>query len=72
MHEGKVVCLEFMMSQEDFADGKSWPELAGLSGLPAVDHVDIGFQAHGHEGFETPHYDIHMFFIPREDVLAIR
>jgi hypothetical protein len=72
VHEGKVVCLEFMMSQEDFADGKSWPELAGLSGLPAVDHVDIGFQAHGHEGFETPHYDIHMFFIPREDVLAIR
>ncbi len=72
VHEGKIVCLEFMISQEDFAAGKSWPTLAGMAGLPTVNHTNIGFEPHGHEGFEVPHYDIHMFFLPPEDVAKIQ
>jgi len=72
VHEGKIVCLEFMMSQQDFADGKSWPDLAGIPGLPPVNHTHIGFQPHGHEGFEVPHYDIHMYFLSPEDVVKIQ
>lgn len=72
VHEGKVVCLEFMISQEDFAAGKSWPTLAGMPGLPPVDHTSIAFEPHGHEGFEVPHYDIHMYFLSPEEIQKIR
>ena len=72
VHEGKIVCLEFMMSQEDYASGKSWPTLAGIDGLPPVNHVSVGFEPHGHEGFEIPHYDMHMYFLSPEDVAKIQ
>lgn len=72
VHEGKIVCLEFMIAQEDFAAGKSWPVLAGKEGLPAVNHTSIGFQPQGHEGFTVPHYDIHMFFLSPEEIAKIQ
>ena len=69
VHEGKIVCLEFMIAQEAFAAGESWPELAGMGGLPPVDHVHIGFEPQGHE---VPHYDIHLFFLPAGEIAAIQ
>ncbi len=72
VHEGKIVCLEFMLAQEDFAAGKSWPDLAGMDGLPPVDHVSIGFEPQGHEGYEVPHYDIHLYFLPPEEIAEIQ
>ena len=72
VHEGKIVCLEFMIAQEAFAAGESWPNLAGMEGLPPVDHVSIGFEPQGHEGYEVPHYDIHMYFLPPEEIAAIQ
>ncbi len=72
VHNGKIVCLEFMISQEDFAAGKSWPVLAGKEGLVPVNHTSIGFEPQGHEGFTVPHYDIHMFFISPEEVAKIQ
>lgn len=72
VHEGKVGCLEYMITQEDFASGKSWEDLKGRSDLPSIDHLDIGFNPQGHEGFEVPHYDLHMYFISPEEVAAIR
>lgn len=71
VHENKIVCLEFMISQEDFAAGESWPVLAGMDGLPPVNHVSISFEPEGHEGYEIPHYDIHMFFLTPEEVAEI-
>ena len=71
-HEGKVICLEYMISQEDFAAGKSWDNLAGRTDLPSIDHISIGFQPHGHEGFPAPHYDMHIYFIPSDQVALIR
>jgi hypothetical protein len=72
VHEGKIVCLEFMIAQEAFAAGESWPDLSGMEGLPPVDHVSIGFEPQGHEGYEVPHYDIHMYFLPPEEIAAIQ
>jgi hypothetical protein len=72
VHQGKVVCLEFVMAQDEFASGQSWPMLAGMAGLPAPNHTDIGFQPAGHEGFEVPHYDIHMYFLSPEEVAQIQ
>jgi hypothetical protein len=72
VHQGKIVCLEFMMAQEEFAAGQSWPALAGMPGLPAANHTNIGFEPQGHEGFEVPHYDIHMYFLTPEEVAQIQ
>ncbi|WDR07227.1 hypothetical protein PSQ90_07320 [Devosia rhodophyticola] len=71
VHDDKVVCIEYMIAQQDFADGKSWPTLAGLTNLPSINHVDIGFEPHGHEGYEIPHYDLHIFFISPEEKAKI-
>jgi uncharacterized protein YjiS (DUF1127 family) len=67
MH-GKVVCAEFMVSQKDFANGRSLERLRfGLRDKqPPIDHLELKFQPHGHEGFEIPHYDLHMYFISPE------
>ena len=63
VHKGKVVCIEYMISQADFQAGKSWRELAGLKNLPSIDHVNMGFEPKGHEGYEVPHYDMHIYFV---------
>ena len=69
VHEGKLIFLEYMISQEDFAKGKSFNNLDGMKGLPspAVVQSDIELVPHGHPGFEVPHYDIHMYFISDEE-----
>lgn len=72
VHEGKIVCLEFMIAQEDFTSGKSWPALSGMQGLPPVNHMNIGFEPQGHEGFTVPHYDIHLFFLSPEEMAKVQ
>lgn len=34
--------------------------------------MDIGFEHEGHEGYEVPHYDIHLYFLPPEEVAQIQ
>ncbi|WP_210335575.1 hypothetical protein [Microvirga sp.] len=59
VYKGKVICIEYMISQA----GKSWPELTGLKSLPPIDHINMGFEPKGHEGYEVPHYDMHVYFV---------
>jgi hypothetical protein len=72
VHKGKVVCIEYMISQADLQDGKSWPELTGLKNLPAVNHINMGFEPKGHEGYEVPHYDMHVYFVSPATLKAIK
>ena len=67
--EGRVTCMEYMISQQDFADGKSFENLRPWfkgPNQPAVHHMEFNFEPQGHEGFEVPHYDIHMYFVSPE------
>ena len=70
---GKVIFLEFMIDQDSFKTGKSFLELASKAGieLPPVDHVDFNFEPQGHEGYEVPHYDVHMYFVSHDNHMAI-
>jgi hypothetical protein len=72
VYKGKVVCLEYMISQADFAAGKSWPELTGLKNLPPINHVNMGFEPKGHEGYEVPHYDMHIYFVSPQALKTIK
>jgi uncharacterized protein YjiS (DUF1127 family) len=66
--DGRVICAEFMVAREDLLAGRSFEGLRlGMKDtLPPVDHLELNAMPHGHEGYETPHYDVHMYFIPRE------
>lgn len=66
----RLVFVEVMIAQTDFAAGKSWKDvLKPLRGY-AIDHVDIEFEPQGHEGYTIPHYDIHAYFVPHAEHLA--
>ena len=63
-YDGKPTFTEIMVSKKDFDRGGDWSDQ--LKPLPGyhIDHVDIWFEAHGHPGYEAPHYDIHAWYIP--------
>jgi hypothetical protein len=62
-YNGKPVFTEVMIDKKAFDAGHSWDsELKPLPGY-AIDHVDIWFEAHGHPGYEVPHYDIHAWYV---------
>ena len=63
---GRVTCMEYMIAQEDFAAGKSFEQLRpwlGGAEQPAIDHMEFNFEPNGHEGYEAPHFDVHMYFV---------
>ena len=79
VYKGEVIGIEYMWS-EDMMQEVSIPTPEGpevfnaLVPLPVgvtVDHVDVAFMPHGHDGFEVPHRDIHMYFITPEEKAAI-
>ncbi len=79
VYKGEVIAIEYMWS-EDMLQEVSIPTPAGpeelnvLVPLPVgvtVDHVDYAFMPHGHEGFEVPHHDLHLYFITQEEKAAI-
>jgi hypothetical protein len=72
VYKNKVVCIEYMISQADLTAGKSWPELTGLKRLPPINHVNMGFEAKGHEGYEVPHYDMHIYFASPDALKTIK
>jgi uncharacterized protein YjiS (DUF1127 family) len=64
--KGKVICAEFMVAQKDLLRGRSFERLRlKMKGkLPPVDHVELTYMPHGHEGYTIPHYDLHLYFVP--------
>lgn len=79
VHKGEVIGLEYMWT-EDMMQAVSIPtpagpeEFAALVPLPVgvtVDHVDIAYMEHGHEGFEVPHWDMHLSFITQAEKAAV-
>ncbi|WP_216637369.1 hypothetical protein [Bacillus sp. FJAT-27445] len=73
VEKGKLVFIEQMPAQEMFTKGESIVDLDGMKGLPSpsINHTNIEFQEHGHEGYEVHHYDIHHYFITPEERDAI-
>ncbi len=73
VYQGRLMSIEYMPAQADFMAGKSWHELYFTywgQQLP-IQHADFGFQPHGHEGFEVPHFDMHFFVVSPDEVREI-
>ena len=62
-YAGKPIFTELMIEKAKFENGFDIND--SLKPLPGykIDHVDIWLEAHGHPGMETPHYDIHAFYV---------
>ena len=63
-YNSKPIFEEFMISQKDFAQGRNWQNIVVPIRGYNVDHVDVWFAPHGHDGAPDPHYDIILFFVP--------
>jgi hypothetical protein len=66
--EGEIISVEFRIAKADFERGFSWglmypKELKQLK----IDHMDIELVPAGHAGIDTPHYEIHLYFVPHSE-----
>ena len=73
VHNGHLISIEYMPAQADFAEGKSWNDLTfRYWGQPLpIEHADMDFLPHGHEGYEVPHYDMHFYLVGHPEDRAI-
>jgi hypothetical protein len=70
-YKGKIICIEWIFSPAEFAAGKSWKDLDGFAEmkLPAIDHIDITYEAYGHGDWPIPLYNLRAYFVSN-DLLA--
>lgn len=79
VYQGEVIGIEYMYSQDMLSEvsiptpegEEIFYELANLGVDHRVDHFDVGFMPHGHEGFDAPHWDIHAYYVSHAEHLAI-
>jgi hypothetical protein len=76
VYKGEVIGIEYLWT-EDIMQEIPTPDgpLSALVPLPVgvtVDHIDVAFMEFGHPGIvEVPHWDMHIYFIPKAEVDAI-
>lgn len=59
---GKPVFTEIMLTTAQLEHGISYDDLRALPGYH-IDHVNVEYEPHGHEGLPVPHYDIHAYYV---------
>jgi hypothetical protein len=75
VHDGEVIGMEYMFTVELMKEGRmATPEgevaFRHLPELPVdawIDHVEIEYMSHGHEGFDVPHFDVHLYLVNPEE-----
>ncbi len=75
VHDEEVIGAEYMftsdlMEEVTLTTPEGEETFKHLPGLPVdvyVDHMEIEFFSQGHEGFEVPHFDVHLYFISPEE-----
>ena len=55
-YKGRIIAVEFLMTPQEFAAGKTWKGLKTEPGMPAVDHIDVDFDPKGHGAWTVPLY----------------
>lgn len=67
-YNGKAVFSEIMVPVTSFQKGFNYRELTALPGY-TINHIDVEYHPHGHEGFTMPHYDIHAYYVSHAEHL---
>jgi hypothetical protein len=66
LYKGKLVFIEIMPAKDL---DKTVHDIPGNK-VPIpnnIDHFDIDWNPEGHEGYAVPHYDVHLYFINRDE-----
>ena len=74
-HDDEVLGIEYMFTR-DMMTELATPEgtilqIADLSIQEKADHIDVEWLPQGHEGFEKPHWDIHVYFVTHSEHLSL-
>ena len=66
---GKLIFIEYVLGQQDLADGVSWPEMPlHYLPIPPIDNAHV--LHYGSPMSLTGRYTVHMYFLPEETYLA--
>jgi len=71
VHDGKPVFEEVMISRHDFNRGFDLNDVGKPVPPFPIDHMDIWFAPHGHDGFPSPHYDVLLVFMPHSEHMRL-
>ena len=66
---GKLIFIEYVLGQREFAEGVSWPEMP-LHNLAIPPIADAHVLHFGRPGSLTGRYTVHMYFIPEATYLS--
>jgi hypothetical protein len=69
-YQGKAVFSEIMVPVATFEKGFNYRDLRALPGY-SIDHIDVEYHPHGHEGMPIPHYDIHAYYVGHAEHLKM-
>lgn len=64
VHNQKVIGIEYMLSKDEFLQGKSYKFLNGLGAK--VNYVNVGLISQGHEGYPQPHYHVDLYVVNKD------
>jgi hypothetical protein len=75
VHDGQILGMEYMFTR-DMMSEVALPEgtilqMPNLSIQEKADHFDVEWLPQGHEGFEVPHWDVHVYFVTHADHMAL-
>jgi hypothetical protein len=65
-YNGKAIFSEIMIPVSTFQKGFNYRRLAALPGY-TINHIDVEYHPHGHEGMPIAHYDIHAYYVNHEE-----
>ncbi|HLI97839.1 MAG TPA: hypothetical protein VKT72_17350 [Candidatus Baltobacteraceae bacterium] len=69
-YQGKAIFSEVMVPVTTFQKGFNYYNLTALPGYH-IDHINIEYHPHGHQGMPIPHYDIHAYYISHAAQLKV-
>ena len=80
VYQGKVIGIEYMMSENDLESnpitlpsGEMLGKTFTMSTMgQMMDHTELTYMPKGHAGHPIPHYDVHMYFITKEEQSKIK
>ncbi len=61
-YHGRAIFTEISVPVKTFQKGFNYRRLTALPGY-TINHVDVEYHPHGHEGMPIPHYDIHAYYV---------
>jgi len=65
-YKGKVIAVEYLMTPDEFAAGKTWKGLKSVDGMPPVDHIDIDYDPKGHGDWHVPLYMLRVYYVSND------